>query len=76
MICDDNLLLLQEMGDSERGNAALYTANEMINIIQSNHKDAYKRYVLLYIYVCVYMYAYICESLRHPICCITCSMYK
>ena len=43
MICDDNLYSLQEMGDSERGNAALYTANEMINIIQSNQKDAYKR---------------------------------
>ena len=57
MICDDNLYSLQEMGDSERGNAALYTANEMINIIQSNHKDAYKRYVLLYyVYICVYMY--------------------
>ena len=51
MICDDNLWLIQEMGDSERGNAALYTANEMINIIQSNHKDAYKRYVHVSLYV-------------------------
>ena len=39
------------MGDSERGNAALYTANEMINIIQSNHNDAYKRYVHVSLYV-------------------------
>lgn len=34
---------VQEMGDSERGNVALYTANEMINIIQTGQKDAYER---------------------------------